>query len=172
MKNSFTLFGLLVFCFALLAFRPFAWVPVSLDNRVSVQLPVQPQETALPAPARMLTAKDAVGTYTIFTSPLGADFQGARRKEYYDSIVESFLSSGNGKLVGRSTFQLGGYDGVDFTAKVMGPDNQQSILLFARCLIVDKRAYVLQLIPTDSGKSDEAQRKPFFESLTLKPVTE
>jgi hypothetical protein len=172
MKNSFTLSGLLVLCFGLLAFRPFAWVPVSLDNRVSVQLPVQPQETALPAPTRMLTAKDTVGTYIILTSPLGADFQGTRRKEYYDSVVESFLSSGNGKLIGRSTFHLGDYEGVDFTANVVGPDNQQSILLFVRCLLVDKKAYVLQLIPTDGGKSGEAQRKPFFESLTLKPVTE
>jgi hypothetical protein len=172
MKNSFTLFGLLVFCFAHLAFRPFAWVPVNLDNRVSVQFPVQPQETAQPAPVRMLTAKDTLGTYTISTLPLGADFQGARRKEYYDSVIKSLLSSENGELIGQSTFQIGDYDGVDFTAKVMGPNNQQSTLLFTRCIIVDKKAYVLQLIPTDGGKSGEAQRNSFFESLTLKPVME
>jgi hypothetical protein len=169
MKNSITLSWLIVLCFGLVAFRSLASVSVSLDERVSVLLPTQPQETAMPASAKLLSAKDALGTYIIITSPLGKDFQGAERKQYYDSVIEGALESGNGKLVGRSTFVLGGYEGSDFTASVVRPDNQL-MLVFVRCMIIDKKSYVLQFIPTDSNKGAEAQRKQFFESITLKPV--
>jgi hypothetical protein len=170
MKNSITLSWLIALCFGLVAFRPLASVSVSLDERVSVLLPTQPQETAMPAPAKLLSAKDAFGTYIIITSPLEKDFQGAERKQYYDSVIEGALGSGNGKLGGRSTFVLGGYEGSDFTASAVRPDNQQIMLVFVRCMIIDKKSYVLQFIPADSNKGAEAQRKQFFESITLKPV--
>jgi hypothetical protein len=170
MKNSLTLLGLLAFCFGLLAFRPFAWVPVDLDNRVSVSLPSQPQEAATPPPTKTLFVKDTAGVYVIITSPLGKDFQGAERKTYYDSVIEGVLESGKGKLEGRSTFKVGNYDGIDFSVSVAKSDKQQAMLVFIRTLIVDKKAYTLQFLTSDSNKSGALQCKPFFESITLKPV--
>lgn len=174
MKNSLTLFGLLAFCFGLLAFQPFAWVPVQLDSRVSVLLPSQPQEAPMPAPAKVLFVRDEAGTYIVTTSPLGEDFQGADRKTYYDSVVEGALEGSKGKLGGgkmesRSTFKVGDYDGIDFAISFVRSDNQQKVFVFMHSLIIDKKSYTLQFIPAD-GKNVEAQRKPFFESITLKPV--
>lgn len=170
MKNSFTLLGLLAFCFGLLAFRPFAWVPVSLDNRVSVSLPSQPQEAPTPAPTKILYVKEAAGVYMVITTPLGEDFQGADRKTYYDSVIKGVLESGKGKLEGRSTFKVGDYDGIDFTVSVAKSDKQQAMLVFIRSLIVDKKAYTLQFLTADSNKDGASQCKPFFDSITLKPV--
>lgn len=166
MTNSTTPLWLVALCFGLFAFRSSVWVPVNLDNRVSVRLPSQPQETVVPAPAKMLSVKDAAGTYIIIMSPLGADFQGNDRKQYYDSVVEGALNSGRGKLEGRSTFKVGGYDGIEFTASIVRPDNQQTMLVFVRCLIVDKKSYVLQFLPAN-GKDGATQHRTFFDSLTL-----
>ncbi|NML65454.1 hypothetical protein HHL22_09580 [Hymenobacter sp. RP-2-7] len=165
MKTSYLWLAML--CFSLFAFRPSAWVQVNLDNRVSVLLPSQPQAAPMPEPVKVLSAKDTVGTYIVMTSPLGADFQGEQRKQYYDSVVNGVLEQGKGKLAGRSTFTLNGYSGVDFAASITRPDNGQSMLIFARCLIVDKKAYVLQFIPASGTKNGEALSKPFLTSLTL-----
>jgi hypothetical protein len=172
MKNNLTLFWLTVFCVGLLAFRPLAWVPISLDNRVSVLLPSQPQEATMPAPVKMLYVKDTVGTYIVMTTPLGKDFQGDERKTYYDSVITGMLEGSKGKVEGRSSFKVGSYDGIDFAVSVVKSDSHPAMLVFVRSLIVDKKSYVLQFIPTDGGKSGGVQRKPFFESLTLKPVAE
>jgi hypothetical protein len=170
MKNTITLVWLLAFCFGLLAFRPFAWVPVTLDSRVSVLLPSQPQEAPAPAPTKMLFVKDAAGVYLITTSPLGEDFQGADRKTYYDSVIKGVLESSKGKLEGRSTFKVGNYDGIDFSVSVAKSDKQQAMLVFIRSVLVDKKSYTLQFLTADSNKSGALQCKPFFESITLKPV--
>jgi hypothetical protein len=170
MKNSFTLFGLIAFCVGLLSFRLLAWVPISLDNRVSVLLPLQPQEAAMPAPSKMLFVKDTAGTYIVMTAPLGKDFQGDERKTYYDSVITGMMEGSKGKLEGRSSFKVGSYDGIDFAVSVAKSDSHPAMLVFVRSLIVDKKSYVLQFIPADGGKSGGAQRKPFFESITLKPV--
>jgi hypothetical protein len=169
MKKSLTLFWLAILCIGLFAFRPSAWLSVSLDSRVSVLLPTAPQETAVPAPAKMLSVKDVTGTYVILTMPLGKDFQGAERKQYYDSVIEGALESGKAKLNSRSAFILGGYEGIDFTANVERADNQ-SMLVFVRSIIIDQKSYVLQFIPTDGSKNDGAQSKQFFDSIKLKPV--
>lgn len=160
-------FWLVALCFSLFAFRPLAWVPISLDSRVSVLLPSQPRETPLPAPAKMLSLKDTVGTYIIVASPLGKDFQGIERQGYYDSVIEGILENGHGKLESRSTFSVGSYEGIGFVVSVVRPDNQQTMLVFARCIIVDKRCYVLQYIPTNGGKNEVAQCKMFLNSITL-----
>lgn len=170
MKNSFTLFGLLAFCFGLLAFRPFAWVPVQIDSRVSVLLPSQPQEASMPAPNKMLFVKDAAGVYIITTSPLEDDFQGSDRKTYYDAVIKGVLESTKGKLEGRSTFKAGNYDGIDFSVRVAKSDKQQAMLVFIRSLLVDKKSYTLQFLTADSNKDGASQSKPFFESIILKPV--
>jgi hypothetical protein len=170
MKNSYTLFWLTVFCIGLLAFRPLAWVPISLDNRVSVLLPSQPQEATMPAPSKMLFVKDTAGTYIILTSPLGEDFQGAERKTYYDSVITGMLEGSKGKLEGRSAFKVGSYDGIDFAVSVAKSDSYPAMVVFVRSLLIDKKSYLLQFIPADGGKSNGVQRKPFFESITLKPV--
>lgn len=172
MKNSLTLFGLLALCIGLLAFRPLAWVPVTLDSRVSVMLPTQPQEAPMPAPTKVLFVRDTVGTYIVTTTPLGADFQGDERKTYYDSVIAGTLEGSNeklggGKLEGRSTFKVGNYDGIDFAVSFIRTDNHQRVLLFMHSLLVDKKSYVLQFIPADGIKNAEAQRKQFFDSLTL-----
>jgi hypothetical protein len=170
MKNSLTLLLLATLCFGLYAFHPPAWISVSLDGRVSVRTPAVPQETAMPAPAKLLSVKDTTGTYIILTVPLGKDFQGSERKQYYDSVLEGALESGKGQLDSRSAFMLGNYDGIDFTARVTRPANQQPMFVFVRCLIVDKKSYVLEFISTNDRKSSESQSKPFFESITLKPA--
>jgi hypothetical protein len=117
MKNSLTLFGLVAFCIGLLAFRPLAWVPVTLDSRVSVLLPAQPQEASMPAPTKMLYVRDTAGIYIVTTTPLGVDFQGSERKTYYDSVIAGTLEGSKGqleggKLEGRSTFKIENYDGI------------------------------------------------------------
>jgi hypothetical protein len=170
MKNTITLVWLAVLCVGLFAFRPSDWVPISLDSRVSVSLPSQPQEVPTPAPTKMLFVKDAAGVYMIITSPLGEDFQGADRKTYYDSVIKGVLESGKGKLESRSTFKVGNYDGIDFTVSVAKSDKQQAMLVYIRSLLVDKKAYTLQFLTSDSNKSGALQCKPFFESITLKPV--
>jgi hypothetical protein len=170
MKNSLTLFSLIAFCFGLLAFRPLAWVPVTLDSRVSVLMPAQPQEAPMPAPNKALYVKDTVGVYIIAISPLGVDFQGDERKTYYDSAIEGVLEGSKGKVESRSTFKIGNYDGIDFAVRTLRPGTQQTMIVFMRSILIDKKAYVLQFIPADGSKNVEAQRKPFFESITLKPV--
>lgn len=170
MKTFIGLLCLLAICFTLTSFRPSAWVPVSLDSRVSVLFPAAPQEMAAPAPAKVLYVKETAGTYMVVTTPLGKDFQGSERKQYYDSVIEGALESGNGKLEGRSTFTIEGYDGISFTASIVRPDNQ-NMTVTVRCLIIDKKSYILQFISPIGSKSDGAQSKQFFESITLKPVT-
>lgn len=154
-------------CIGLFAFRPLSWVPVELDSRVSVSMPAQPKVAAMPEPVKMLSVKDATGAYVVIATALGKDFQGAERKGYYDSMIESLLEGGKGKLLSRSTFTLGNYEGIAFAAVLVRPDNQQPMPVFARCIIVDKKCYVLQFLPAGDAKNGEAQSKPFLDSITL-----
>ncbi|WP_223654195.1 hypothetical protein [Hymenobacter psoromatis] len=172
MKNSLSLAWLALLCFGLLAGRPATLVVVKLDERVSVLFPTQPQETAVPAPAKMRSAHDASGTYQVTISPIGAAFQGAQRKHYFDSVVEGARKSSNGTVQERSPFTLSSYEGIDFTLLMGGPDTSQAKLVFFHCLLVDQNSYVLQFIPAPGTPPLQAQRRsePFFQSIRLTPV--
>jgi hypothetical protein len=156
--------------FAFTAFVPASWVAVNLDERASVALPAEYKETPGVEPARMLSGRDAVGVYIAITSPLGADFQGPRRQKYYDEMIEEVVGQCNGKVLDRSSFSLGGFEGVDAAVSGIRPDTHQPFFVCLRGLLVGKRAYVLQFIPTDGGKNSVVQRKPFLTSLSLKPA--
>jgi hypothetical protein len=151
----------------LFAFRPLAWVPFEIDSRVSVSMPGQPQQLEMPDPAKAWLAKGEAGVYCVITAPLGADFQGDDRKTYYNSLVENALLEGKVKLSSRSDFSIDKYQGIDFAASITTPDNQHTKYTYNRCLIVDKKSYVLQFITADGGKDGEAQSKQFFNSIAL-----
>jgi hypothetical protein len=170
MKNRLLFLCLVAVGYAFAAFVPSSWVAVNIDEQASVTLPAEYQETPGVAPARMLSGRDAVGVYVAITSPLGADFQGQRRQEYYDSMIEEIVRQCNGKVLDRSSFSLGGFEGVEAAVSGIRPDTHQPFFVCLRGLLVGKRAYVLQFIPTDGGKNSQEQRKPFFTSLSLKPA--
>ena len=84
-------------------------------------------------------------------------------------MIGEIVNQCQGKVVDRSAFSLGGFEGVEATVSGTRPGTKQPFFVCLRGLLVGKKAYVFQFIPNDGGKNSQAQRKPFFNSIALKP---
>lgn len=174
MKTFIALLCLLCIGFVTTSFQPAKWVSFAIDERMSVQLPAQPQEKDMASsPVKMYTTQDSVGTYVVMRTVLGKSFKGSQRTEYYDSLFKGFAESAKGEMIGPSVFTVAGFGGTDFSAKFNNPKTGQPMRVYVRCLLVDNVAYMLQFVPTDAnGMRSQSQSKAFFSSMLLKPMPE
>ncbi|RPD44995.1 hypothetical protein DNI29_20080 [Hymenobacter sediminis] len=176
MQKRYTLFYLLLLCVAASSFRIADWNSFAVDERLSVRLPAQPQQQEMPSPVKMFTTNDVNGKYVIVRTELGPAPSGKEQDwsspdRYYDAILDGFGERSGAVVLNRSTFTLGGFNGIEFDSKAITPTyTGRPAYICVRCLLVNDVVYMLQFIPTDAtGKTSKIQRAPFFNSLVLKP---
>lgn len=163
---------LIVCCLGLVAFRQSAWLAVSLDNRVSVQLPAQPELSAPTKPEKFIRLKAAGGEFIMFVSPFGPEFQDSQRQQFYDQLVQMLMTYQKDFLQAPAPFTVGKYDGIGFAGYVMPTDGRGKTYTAQRSLIVDKTYYMFQFsCPADSSVGP-ATGKQFLESILVKASAE
>jgi hypothetical protein len=176
MQKTYTLFYLLLLCLAVSSFRAADWVSFAINERVSVRLPVQPQESKSSKTGKIIMAQDPTGTYLALTTPLGKDFIGQDRDTYYKSIEDGFLEGGT-KFIAHSTFVVNSYTGSEFEVLMVNASTKEPMSVFVRVLIVDKGVYVLEYFAVDMDrksldrKASQETARSFLDSFTLKPLT-
>ncbi|MFD2719704.1 hypothetical protein ACFST9_13330 [Hymenobacter monticola] len=194
MKKSHFLLWLLVGGLSLAAFARADWVTFALDERVSVQLPVQPTELAVaktlsPEQAKTLSPEqvknnhvylttDAYGTYQVVQSATGFSAEqaalAATRAAFYQRMLQGVLRHEHGTLLAQSPFPTAGGEGVEFAYRHVSRGSGKPVLAVARHLLVGTTSYGFTFTPRDqqdsTGTSGNAQRRRFFDSIVVKPV--
>jgi hypothetical protein len=174
MKTSRTLIGITVCCFSLLACCPPAWVVVSLTDKVSVRLPVQP-ESHLPAELKhFIHVTDSIGDYAILITALPPVYTASQRQrqESLEYLVRAATYGQEEQLQAPTPFHLGSYEGVEL-AGLVSPTNGHGLRYTAnRLIIVDDTCYVFQFSCLASRNKRETAGKTFLESITLKSAAD
>lgn len=171
-----------------------SWVPLKLDEQVTVQLPAQPQEMNAPdimsalhpergqdtqvKATRVYKLEDASAVYVVIQIPLAAPptlpATFPLRKEYYlNRMIPLMLRQEYPNLLEQSVTEQAGVDMVTVKYKTLLPDSAWAIK-YLRVLTVDKTVYQLHFLPLrQAGDFKEAERLRFFNSVEVRPpVTE
>lgn len=165
----------------LLAFAAAAWQPLTV-GRVTVQFPAVPTRidnrelVGLPSTARGWIAPTPEGMFflirTKLARPIGKQDERGRRA-IYDSITTRALNSLKSKVMSSAPFTTAAGVGSEVSYRYTSRYSHKPTTFFMRNLVVDSANYFLQCVPNDPndslGLACAAQRRHFFNSITVKP---
>jgi hypothetical protein len=181
--------------FPSLAFSIADWVVYPVDSRVTVQTPsvLTPIDLVKALTARgaskeqlapyvsnqvkLLVARDETGIYMVMRmatgdpeTPSNSDSTG--RRAYYAGLLDAQLRDEHGTLLHRSTFSIGGVDGIEYDYKGIHQGTGKMVVKHSRAILVDKVSYGMTFLAADAqdslGTAGQQQKDKFFRSLTIK----
>lgn len=163
----------------LLAFTLADWQSFTLDEHVSVQLPILPTEVdaaklgladKMPTGTRLLFARGTDGLYQLISAPAPTAVAPAELPMYYDGVVKGLVTNQGHSLLRRTSFTTPAGAGVDIQFQTAATSASSAKVLYNRCVLVGNVSYILGYMPlgTDTVGS-AAQCRRFFTSMTVKP---
>jgi hypothetical protein len=187
MKHPYRLHSLLLGCLLLTAFTLADWIPFSVHERVTVQLPTQPTErdmSYMMSPEQrkhnhVYMARDAHGVYQVVQSATGLSAEktglAATRQDFYTRITNGLLRHEQGVLLAQSTFPTAGGEGLETKYKAVDQATGKRAIRYTRNLLIGTTAYSFSFTPLDqkdtTGTSGNEQRRRFFESIVVTPAS-
>jgi hypothetical protein len=160
------------------------WQPFAIDQHVAVQLPTPPAEADLAklAPGqnlhhmRMWMARAPEGIYQVIRIPATATISQADtagRRAFYAGTLASLMRNEKGQLLVLTHFATSAGAGIEYKYKSVHRATGKHVIKYGRSLLADSVAYALNFLPTDNqdstGMAGNAQRRRFFNSITVKP---
>ena len=180
MKKYLTLLASL----PLAAFAVADWQTFSVDEHISVKLPIQPTEIDLSKTlppeklkdTRVLVCKDTYGTYQVIKSDTGMSAESAAspesRQSFNEGMISSLLKNQQGTLISTTPFRTPAGDGIEIKFKGMTRATGKRIIKVTRNLLIGSVSYSFNFIPVDqadsTGISGNEQRQQFFNSIEVK----
>lgn len=180
MKTYITLLAAL----PLVAFVAADWQRFSVDEQISVTLPVQPTEVDLSKTlppeklkdTKVLVCKDSYGTYQIIKSGTGIAIEGAgseeSRQSFNEGMISSLLKNQQGTLISTTPFKTSAGDGIEIKFKGVTRATGKRVIKVTRSLLIGSVSYSFNFIPADqadsTGTSGNEQRQQFFNSIEVK----
>ena len=168
----------------LTAFVVADWQTFSVDEQISVRLPVQPTEVDLSKmlppeklkDTRVLASKDSYGTYQIIKSVTGMSAESAAsqesRQSFNEGVISSLLKNQQGTLISTTPFKTSAGDGIEIKFKGVTKATGKRVIKVTRNLLIGSVSYSFNFIPTDqvdsTGTSGNGQRQQFFNSIAVK----
>ncbi len=164
------------------------WQTVAVDEYVTVQLPEQPKLVDVsgmpfPSPAtrqvatspsvRVLSAKDKSGVYGIIVNSEALPIDLKRPIEpdsFYNQGIRNVLQREHSTLLARSTFLTPAGKGVEVKFSSRPSSTNQVLIQHLRTILVGRASYTFSFLAhDDNAASATAQRRRFFDSITVKP---
>jgi hypothetical protein len=168
----------------LFAFTADTWQPFAIDSRVSLQLPTHPTEldfaklapTRKPDHTRIWLLRAPEGTYQVIRLPNNSTISStdtAGRRAFYTGVLTSVMRNESGQLLLITPFPTSAGAGMEYKYKAMHKGTGKHVIKYTRILLADSIAYTLNFVPIDRqdslGIAGAAQRRRFFDSITVKP---
>ncbi|TGE05528.1 hypothetical protein [Hymenobacter fodinae] len=165
-----------------------SWIPVKIDDQLTVALPAKPQEVDVPGTMAVVnperrqdamvknsqayTLQDTAAIYVVVRIPLAEEpvvlptFE--ERKNYYiDRAIPIMLGGDYPNLLEQSITQQDDIDLITVKYKAASAEGLP-VIKYIRCFTVGKVVYQLHFLPLrQSGDFKEAERMEFFNSIQL-----
>ncbi|TGD80286.1 hypothetical protein [Hymenobacter wooponensis] len=188
MKHSYLIRAFVVLSLPLTSFIGSGWVPFSVDEQLQVLLPKPAEEmnmeklTGRTIPnTRVFMSSDSVGLYQIMQVKMppeqAATLEGEEnREQYYSGVINGMLrSQKDGVLLERTQFTTAAGPGIEVKYRARHNSTGKLTVKYSRSLVASGVGYAFNFIPRDltdtAGISGSAQRRRFFSSIQIKPVS-
>lgn len=176
----------------LLAFLPLAafisvdWQTFSVDDQVSVKLPIQPTEADLSKmlppdkvkDTRVFVAKDPYGLYQIIKTSANLSVESAAleesRQSFNKGMINGLLRNQQGTLISVTPFATSVGEGIEVKFRGITKATGKQVIKLTRSLLVGNTSYSFNFVPVDqtdsTGSSGNEQRRRFFDSIAVKAL--
>jgi hypothetical protein len=179
------------YCVALLclaACTSSAWITYPVDQYLTVQLPAKPKVTNLDSmgvnkllkqktlPFQAFLTEDQNGIYAIVvdaSSRVERIPANSNRDSLYAQGIKQILARANdNRLLSRTRFNTPAGEGIELVVRTSSPETHTPLLVYNRTLFAHHRVYTFTFTPYEAlldSTAHTAQRRRFFDSITVKP---